>query len=342
MTETISVLDRPDWDELIAGSSGEVFQTRRWLGVLAEVFGLKFNAVVETDGGRLVGGLPYCLIDDIRGKRITILPFSDFIYPVIADGEQWRRLVAPLMEYGVPISISSSPETAIASDDRFSAATDIVRHYVSLDGDLATVMSRYSSQPKRHIKRAKQAGLQFRLAETTAELRAFYELHFKVRKYRYGMLCQPYQLFETLWREFLEPGRGGLMLGFDGDTVVGGCLLLEHGDTLYYKYAASHPDYRAKGVSHGAVHGAIALGLERGLKRLDLGRSDTVQPGLVDFKRRFGAESMPLAAFKWLPPNHSQNEAGALFGELSGLLSGEQVPDETTERAGELMYRYFA
>jgi hypothetical protein len=41
------------------------------------------------------------------------------------------------------------------------------------------------------------------------------------------------------------------------------------------------------------------------------------------------------------PPTPAQRALGAELGELTRLLTDDAVPDETTERAGAVLYHYF-
>lgn len=344
MSQKIDVGTAKEWDEIVAGSDGELFLSRRWINVLNEVFDLNIEAVVERDAaGRIVGALPYCCIDDVRGSRLAILPFSDFVSPVLAEGATWDGLVDPILQIGRPLVFQTTVGSPATDDERFVLDGESVRHSVALDGDLDELMSRFSQHHRRLVRKATKNRLVFRQAETIDELRAFYELHLGVRKHKYGMLAQPYRLFEALWERFLTQDLGGLVLGFDGSAVVGGCLLLEAGDTLYYKYAASHPDYRSMGVSHGAAVAAMTVGLEKGLAQLDLGRSDLDQPGLVDFKRRFGATATGLQRFRSKDQLFREvSEMDRLLTDITRLMTQPTVPDHITEEAGDRLYRLFA
>lgn len=345
MFEVINLLKEPRWDSALAGLDGEVFQSRRWLSALNSAFGMEFEASIERDGaGAVVAGIPYCRIDDIRGSRIVTLPFSDFVIPMVADEAQWHKLIEPILDMGLPVSLQTSSQSIVATDDRFRVAGSTVRHSIPLDGDIEELVARFSQLPRRFLRKADKAGITFRMATGKHELRAFYDLHLGVRKYKHQLLCQPYSLFEAIWENFIADGCGGVMLGFVDDEPVGGCLLLEAGDTLYYKFSASHPDYRHLGVSHAAVVESMKHGLSRRLSHLDLGRSDLDQPGLIDFKRRFGAATSELSRFTWTPSGASPSscETGAVLGRLTELFVDPQVPDSMTERAGDLLYRYFA
>ncbi len=341
--EMIPVLHSPEWDQLIDGCDGQIFASRAWMESLASTFELSFEAVVGRDHRGLTGGVPFSHVKDLRGERVVALPFSDFLFPKVDGIDQWLRFADELMRHEVPVVVVSGLDSVVASDDRFKIEATSVRHVISLDGELDQLQTRFSTLPRRMARRSLREGITYRLAENKHELRAFYDLHFGVRKSRYNLLCQPFELFETLWERFIVDGNGALLLAFDGSVVAGGCLLLQAGDTIYYKYAASHPDYRTIGVSHGAVVEAMRLGLERGFRRLDLGRSDLAQEGLVDFKRRFGADSTPLARFSWMPDLYQQDlDPSRTIQNLGTMLSLPEVPDSVTEQAGNLLYRYFA
>lgn len=346
MAGTLEVVDprsEQAWDAAVAGSPAELFISRTWLDVIGSVFDLKVEAVVERDdAGAIVGLIPFCAIDDSRGSRVSILPFSDFAIPVVSSPAQWSTLIAPILDLGAPVRLSGLADAPARTDDRFVGQVNAVRQTVPLDGSVEELLARCSSHHRRLVRKTERAGLRFRCATSTDELRAFYELHLGVRRDRYRMLAQPYHLFEQLWERFVEQGNGALVIGLDGSTVAAGSLLLQAGDTLYYKYAASHPDYRSVGASHGAVAGAMALGVELGLARLDLGRSDLDQPGLVDFKRRFGATAELLCRYTSIEPEIEPPAIDAVLTELTHLLTAPDVPVDVTERAGNALYKLFA
>jgi CelD/BcsL family acetyltransferase involved in cellulose biosynthesis len=344
VAEVVNPLAEPGWDEAISGTVGAVFQSRRWLEVLADTYGFDFRASVELDQhGRITGALPFCRINDLRGERLVVLPFSDFTAPLLRDQHQWGHLIAPLIHHGIPITIQTTNNPILAADDRFRLDRSSVRQVVPLSEDIDVLFDRFRPQARRHVHRARREGLVFREAQSLSELRAFYDLHLGVRKSRHGLLCQPYRLFEAIWERFVLEETGTLILGFDGEAVVSGCLLLEDQGTLYYKYAASHPDYRSAGASHGAVFAAMEYGIRRGLSTLDLGRSDVDQPGLIDFKRRFGAKRSELHRYVSVgQPLCERDGVDETLTELTRLFVTTEVPNHVTERAGDLLYRYFA
>jgi hypothetical protein len=76
-----------------------------------------------------------------------------------------------------------------------------------------------------------------------------------------------------------------------------------------------------------------------------LGPSDDDQPGLIRFKRYFGAAEKELRFLRYTPPEW-QDERGAearrLLGTLTELFTAPDVPDDVAARTGALLYRHFS
>ncbi len=342
MIKHFNPLATAQWQTAIEGCDGELFLSPRWLNVLADTFELPLDGIGSWNGDELVTGVPYSHVSDICGDRIVVGPFSDFVLPPNMDGGSWSALADELTSRSVPVALMTALDAPVAEDDRFKVSSTAVRQVISLDGEIDELSTRFSSMPKRMIKRSQQSDLEFGVAESTSELREFYELHRGVRRHKYNLLCQPYDLFERLWNEYVSAGDGALIIGRHDDRVVGGCLLLTVGGVACYKYAASDPEFRREGVNHRVVYEAMSYGLETGCSHLDLGRSSSDQPGLIDFKRRFGTIDTMLGRFTWTPDDHHPNDdARALLSQLTRMLTEPEVPDSTTEKAGALLYRYF-
>src|SRR2546430_7375737 len=80
--------------------------------------------------------------------------------------------------------------------------------------------------------------------------------HLKVRKYKYGLLAQPYSFFQNIWRHFVDAQHGFLLLAIHGDKIVAGDFFLEWKEKLSYKITTS--------LSHHPLHPPSALtSLER-------------------------------------------------------------------------------
>ena len=63
----------------------------------------------------------------------------------------------------------------------------------------------------------------------------------------------------------------------------------------------------------------------------------------MSFKRKWASTERSLVTLRAgeLAATPAQRALGAELGELTRLLTDTEVPDETTERAGAVLYHYF-
>jgi len=183
-----------------------------------------------------------------------------------------------------------------------------------------------------------------RVAESEQELRTFFEMHLKVRKYKYGLLAQPYSFFQNIWHHFVDAQHGFLLLAIHGDKIVAGDFFLEWKDTLYYKFNASLPDDLSHRPNDMLIWEGIKQGKNRGHAFLDFGLSDMDQEGLVRYKRKFGTEEKTISFLRHEPnggPTPAEKEMRELLGRMTSRFTNHMVPDPVTEKAGEDLYRLF-
>lgn len=330
--ETIRASSDPRWNELVADSQSLLFVDQRWLRVLETTYDLTISA--RTCSGNVVA---FSDIDDPRGRRMVGLPFCDFVDTPIAAAA-WKTLVDPLLESGASIVFDTAPDHPAESDSRFTSTVDGVCMSIDLDTPLDELFQGFATLTRRQIRKSANRGIKFSATQDPAALRRFHELHVGVRKYRHGLLAQPFEMFESIADNFADDWA--IISGMVDGEMVGGCFLIRTGSTWHYKFSVSHPDFRSFGVSHGAVYGALQHCSDTGSTTFDFGRSDLAHGGLVDFKRRFGAAMLPLTRHVARPL--PQNQFSSDLGRLTEMLTQPDVPDAATAQAGSVLYRYFA
>ena len=81
-----------------------LFHAPPWLRAVAETYGFKFWSYVATDStGGPTGAIAYCEIDDLAGKRIVCVPFSDAWDPLVWSSGGWNQLFDALKSHGLPL-----------------------------------------------------------------------------------------------------------------------------------------------------------------------------------------------------------------------------------------------
>jgi lipid II:glycine glycyltransferase (peptidoglycan interpeptide bridge formation enzyme) len=217
-------------------------------------------------------------------------------------------------------------------------------HAVDIAEDEATQWGQLGGSARRNVRHAREAGVVVTISAERAQLREFYELHRQLRKYKYGLLAQPWAFFENALDAFGPEKHLHVLLARVDGRAVGGILALIWGETLYYKYNASALNELDVRPNDLLAWEAIGLARREGLRRLDFGFSDADQPGLVRYKRKFATDESLVYR---LQRGSTPAPASALtfsrnLGELTRLLTDERMPDHIAESASTLLYQYFA
>ena len=279
------------------------------------------------------------------GNRTVTLPFSDYCDPLVSDLDSWRCLTEALLASGDPMVVRCVHCDVPLADPRFSTFKRAKWHGLDLAPDLDALWGALDRKCRHDIKHAQRVGVTVRWATESSDLRAFFEMHLAVRKYKYGMLAQPFAFFENIWRRFVERGEGYLLLSTYDDKVVGGVLLLrweEHAGSQIQCVRARRPRPSAERPD--------GVGIDQprqssGCARFDFGLSDWDQEGLVRFKRKFSGTREKTISFLNHAPSVSpapyQSGARGLLADMTRVFVDPLVPDAVTERAGADLYRFF-
>jgi CelD/BcsL family acetyltransferase involved in cellulose biosynthesis len=343
----VSVDPRTDplWSKLVDQVPSSVFHSPSWIQVLTDTYGWETGAYVMLDErGEPRAGIPFCRIADVVGERISSLPFSDYCDPLVSNQQDWGLLIDRLLPEQRPITVRCLHNNVPLADDRFVFVKEAKWHGLDLRPELNSLWSGMHDSKRRAIKKSVREGLTVRIAQSEQELRAFFEMHLKIRKYKLGLLAQPFRFFQNIWRHFVEAQHGFLLLAIYQDKIVAGDFFLQWKDTLYYKFNASAPEDLCHRPNDMLIWEGIQHGKARGLTYLDFGLSDCDQEGLVRYKRMFGTEEKTISFLRY-PPKGSANlfekQIRDLLAQLTHRFTDQLVPDLVTERAGDALYRLF-
>jgi CelD/BcsL family acetyltransferase involved in cellulose biosynthesis len=170
----------------------------------------------------------------------------------------------------------------------------------------------------------------------------FVRLHVALRKRKYRMLAQPYAFFATLRNHFKDTGGWFPLAAFHGERVVAVTVFLKWKDRLFYKFNASAADALPLRPNDALMWEGLRLAHELQCSTLDLGASDDTQPGLIRFKRNYGAEEREIRDYRYSPlPVPAGAGRKAVLGHAAELFTLPVVPDHVTRLAGAVLYRYF-
>jgi CelD/BcsL family acetyltransferase involved in cellulose biosynthesis len=318
------------------------------MGVINKTYNIPLRARILLEQGRPVAGAPWCEVDDMLGVRRVTLAFSDYCDILASDKDQRDSLASSIIGEGFPWVLRTLARDVPEISEPAAHSTHYKRHVINVALPIQEMWDKMSSMAQRGVQKARRNGMTTRMASSKSELREWYLLHLRLRKSKHGMLAQPYAFFENIWDAFIEKDQGFLMLALEGEKIVAGTLYILWKDTCYYKFNASDPAHLNSRPNNLLMWNGMEEAAKRGSKFLDLGRSSAHQEGLLNFKRGFGAEEEDLYALTYRPsqgPNNGkprhEEEVKRLFAELTRILAQESLPDDVSEQAGNVLYRYF-
>ena len=336
----------PIWHTLVSGRNGSVFHSHRWLQVLNETYDLEPRAYILMDKNeQALAGIPFCRIEDVRGERFVSLPFSDYCDPLVENPEQWRMLAERFMQQGDLLTLRCLHNSVPLADEGFTVVNQAKWHGLDLPDSLETLWENLSSSARRAIRKAERQQVVVRQATAKTDLRMFYDMHLAIRKSKYRLLAQPYSFFESIWRHFCDDGAGTLLIVCHNDKVIAATLFLEWKGTLYYKFNASSPGATTLRPNDLMIWEAIKYAKGKNYAKLDFGLSDWDQEGLVRFKRKYATEEKTISFLQSRPEGQHTAQAlrvQQLLPQLTDLFTDDETPDHVTEKAGEILYRFFA
>ena len=334
------------WHELVERGGGSLFHSPRWSRVLADTYGFSPRVVLmvdrDADDGpaRAASGMPWCEIADPGGSRIVSLPFSDYCGPIGAP--PFDAMVENLTNRGLPVLYKM---LAHADDDADRRVTGTARwHGIAVtrspDHDAWPLLS---DSTRRAVNKARREGVTVVERTDVDFVDQFLRLHTGVRKRKYRLLPQPRAFFHSIRTEFDATGDWHPLAAVRDGELLAATVYLRHRSTLYYKFNASDPMTLGARPNDLVLWAGIELAARLGCGLVDLGASDDDQPGLIRFKRGFGAMEREIrSCAAGVPLSDAYTQFRGVLGEVTELLTAPDVPDPVTEAAGARLYRFFA
>ena len=311
-----------------------LFQSPQWSAALERTYGFFMGGLIALEGDRVVAGMPYAQINDFRGGRRVTLPFSDNVEAL--PEQSWGIFEAYIAASGIPWSVRTrNVPTSLAGSQREAAQ----HHLIELPETFEAAASSFHLKHRQNYQQAQRAGLTVERGGVEL-LPTFYALHTQVRRSKHGLLPQGLTFFTNICDVFF-PEHGFILVAKDREQPVSAMFFLRYRDVLYYKFSASALDALRVRPNHFLITKAIEIAIEERMKALDLGISDA--EGLIRFKQRIGgrASTVHAATYNAHDKSDAVKSLEQTLGDLTKLLTSEGLPDETVQKGGEILYRFF-
>lgn len=349
-TRGLTIIDPttdPRWDTFVqARPDSDVFHTAAWARVLMETYGYEPRYhVVENSAGQLEAGWPCMLVaSPLTGKRLVSLPFCDHCQPLVdSETDAEALLDALITDQGrlgaKTLEVRGWPRNGPSVPERLNPVPYYRLFETDLDPDPAVFWKRIDGDSRRCVRQARERNVSVRPAESLDDLDAFNALNLMLRR-RHGMLPQPRRLFTSLYRNFIQPGNGRILLAEVEGQIVAGLLCITHRDKVYDKFAPSNPEFWSYRPNHLLLWESVEWSCRHGYKHYDLGRVGADATGLAVFKEQWAFVGRDLPYYYYPAPggfNVTQPEG---IKKRALDLFARYAPERVFVEAGERLYRH--
>jgi hypothetical protein len=322
-----------------------LFYSKKWINVLTVGYNFDIQAVVNPQNQQY---LLFSVHDDFLGKRILSLPFSDYIQPNIEpDGIHLLidHITKIYSDYSV-IYKAGSALSPVFENNSWKIIREAMYHRVAIQNEDA-MWKNLSPSFQRGIKKANRNNVQISICYDVEAIDRFYELHSWLRKTKFRSLPQPPSFFRAIHSEFIAQKSGFVMEAICNNQLLASIIVLIHKDILYYKFGASAVDLLDGRPNNLLFWHLLLYAFENGYEQVDLGLSGKSKSyeGLIRFKEALGGIPRTVTYFRKDPANFEclkQSEFKKLLSDLTSLFVDKSTDIKVTQKAGQILYRYFS
>jgi len=258
---------------------------------------------LDSDTDAIRAALPVYEVRSLfMGNRFVSIPFSTLSDPLVSTPQELNALLEPVQELArsrrhARIEIRTTETADLFRDSQFQGSRTYKRHVLKLDASPEELKKRFHrSCVRQRIDRALKSELAVFEAQDDRHLGDFQRLHALTRK-RLGLPPQPGRFFRNLFQHLAGSGKLTLFIATMRGHVVGGLILLHHGERASAEAMAEDVRFRALCPVHLLFWEAIKFASSAGYAVFDFGRTADSNKGLMTFKSRWATEAVDLPVF---------------------------------------------
>jgi len=277
--------------------------------------------------------------------RLVSVPFSDHCDPLVSSAGDFAEMLTFLRGHAKDTSAHSVElrptfaepwcEAAIGAA-KFEPDTRYYLHRLDLRSGVADIFRRFHhSSTQRAIRRAEREQLTYETGTSTKLVAGFYRL-LRMSRRRHGLPPQPIAWFRNLIT-CLGDQVTIHVASKDGEPIAA-ILTLTFKHTITYKYGGSDASQHRLGGMPFLFWRVIQEAKLRGIRQMDLGRTDLDQSGLITFKEHLGATPSPLTYYRQ-PARQSGTATRGWISHVARRVLA-RLPDPALDAAGRVLYKH--
>jgi hypothetical protein len=276
----------------------------------------------------------------MTGTRLVSLPFADHCEPLLNGPAEFAVFTKWLREECKRksqryVELRPLLDAQVAESDLLPTRSYWF-HELDLEPGLQQLFrGLHKNSFRRKIRRAERERLSYEIGRSQHLVDEFYRLLLVTRR-RHHLLPQP-----RLWFRNLVECMGDkidIRLARKNGTAIAAILTMRHQSSVVFKYGCSAARYHNVGAMPFLFWKLIQESKESGMEKIDFGRSDLGQDGLIVFKDRLGAKRRLLTYYRYTNSNGGKTAAPWESQGLRDFFCS--LPDVLFSTAGRLLYKH--
>ncbi|MBE3144910.1 MAG: GNAT family N-acetyltransferase [Planctomycetes bacterium] len=339
----LNPIDYPDWDGLLLRSNNQsFFHTAGWAIVLEKTYRFKPLYFALDKGDQLVLLMPMMeIVSPLTGRRGVSLPFTDYCTPFSPD----RSLLPWVMQSALEFAETRKWRyIEWRAGEYFMETTSPYEAFYTHDIDLAKsepgLFSALSDSCRRNIKKSIKEGVSIKAERSFGSIKSFYHLNCITRK-RHGLPPQPFEFFKNIHEYVISKGNGIVVSAHYEGNLIAASIYFHFGSKAIFKYGSSDIGYQRLRPNNLVMWETIRWFKNHGFASMNLGRTEHDNPGLLQYKRSWGAKESALNYYRY---DISKKEYVARHSDVNKLYKWlfTRTPVSILRAIGKLSYRHLA
>ena len=318
------------------------FHQRGWLEALSRTYGYEPLAITSAPSGKpLSDGVVLCRVSSwLTGTRLVSLPFADHCDPLVNDVRDcreftdWLRRARELERYKYielrPLSELRNVERSLLPSHSYCF------HELDIRTSLEQIFRGFHKDSiQRRIRRAEKEQLSYEAGCSEQLVDDFFRLLLLTRR-RHHLPPQPRAWFINL----VECMRDQITIRVarKNGHPIAALLALRHRSTVVYKYGCSDERFHNLGAMPFLFWRLIEGSKTSGAEKIDFGRSDLDNRGLITFKDKFGTMRKSLTYYRYTKAERESTFTNQGSQAIRRFLC--IVPKAVLSTAGRVLYRH--
>ena len=336
----IELEEKEEWQETISCfEKAHIFHSWCWAKTFAEAYGHKPVLICVGKQGDIRAAIPVSIVSRPIGKPLFVsMPYTDFVSPLM-KGPFSVELISAV--FGILDIVNLQIRTDFPFNSSIAESGYSTYRLELLDNE-NDMLNSFSSKTIRYpIRKASRQNFSVRTAKIE-DIPEFYKLINLTRK-RHGLPTPPLKFYISLFNNVNMNGCGSLYLAErPAGSIIAASWFLWFNKMGIYKYNVTDPRSDYGKANYLLLWHGIKESIRRRCQVFDLGRVSDNNKGLIEFKRRWHGQKIPLQYMNIF----SDGSMKPISGDESGFFRFTKriftfMPAGFSRVAGNILYRYF-